>query len=136
MFKKGNSFLRVRLKEKCALQGMQNVQGQIWEPIFFPYRGSCGYHPSNNFAKMFTNVVLLTAFAFHFSVFSGRTLRTKKHVSFFCNNPKMAPYLEYDFKGRLIVVDIKFWKLGNITLGVYSLIFPSFCGDVFSCIML
>ena len=60
----------------------------------------------------------------------------KKHVSFFCNNPKMAPYLEYDFKGRLIVVDIKFWKLGNITLGVYSLIFPSFCGDVFSWIML
>ena len=42
---------RTVFRERCELQGLDNVQGQISAYIFEPNGGYCVYYPSNIFSK-------------------------------------------------------------------------------------
>ncbi|PFX12165.1 hypothetical protein AWC38_SpisGene23916 [Stylophora pistillata] len=74
---RSKQFWRTKLKDNLEHQGTNNVQGQIYEHIFAPFGGYCGYYPSKSFqcvGKMFTNSMPFRAWKVHFSGFSDMIL--------------------------------------------------------------
>ena len=49
LFREADSFPRVKLEKNCELQGTDNIQGQISEPIFALNGDYCLFYPSNLF---------------------------------------------------------------------------------------
>lgn len=64
-----NSFLRVKLKENCELEGTDNAPGQIYKHIFAPNPGYCVYYTSimKTYGKIFINSL---RFAWHVLTFT------------------------------------------------------------------
>ena len=52
LFREANSFPKAKLEENCEIRRTDNVQGQIFEPVFFPNGGFCLHFPSNLFRNV------------------------------------------------------------------------------------
>ena len=132
-FQDANSFPWVKLKKNCELQETDNVQDELFIHVFGKNRGFCVYYPSTSLQHMWKNVyeqlTVCSVGCFLWRVLLYNSLN-KNRFPFFCDNRKTLSNLELNWKGRLIIVIMRFKNWG-ILLGWYSCISPSFCWGIF-----
>ena len=78
--------------------------------------------------EIFMNSLWFAVWNVYFSVFSGMTLWTNKHVSSSVTTAKLLSILNYIWNNCFYSTRRKVWKLGNISCDIPSDIFPFFLG--------